>query len=148
MPSFANITLLGHLGRDPEVKQLPSGNTVTNISLATSRKRQDGEITTWWRGAVWGARGEAMARFLKKGDPVLIVGEPYAREWTDQQGASRVSMEVDVRDWSFASSRSEAAQGGFASPPEQRAAVTHQTAQPPAQPPTGNGFDPRDDIPF
>lgn len=101
MPNFASVTLIGHLGRDPETRHTAGGQSVTNITLATSRKRQGTETTTWWRGAVWGQRGETLAQYLGKGDPVLIVGEPYQREWTDQNGQSRLSMEVDVRDWSF-----------------------------------------------
>jgi single-strand DNA-binding protein len=107
MPNFANITLVGHLGRDPEIRQTAGGQSVTNIALATSRKRQGTETTTWWRGAVWGQRGEALAQYLGKGDPVLIVGEPYQREWTDQSGQTRLSMEVDVRDWAFVGGKGE-----------------------------------------
>ena len=83
------------------------GNSVTGFSLATNRKRGDDDLTTWWRCSCWGKRGEALAQYVGKGDPVLVVGEPYQREWTDQNGQTRLSMEVDVRDWSFVSTKAD-----------------------------------------
>lgn len=147
MPNFATAVVMGHLGRDPETRYLPSGESVTNVSVATTRKRKDGETTTWWRGAVWGKRGEALAQYLKKGDPVLLTGEPFQREWTDQQGATRISLEMDVRDWAFASGKGDREQGGQPPSPQQRqqpqtANQAHMAAQ--AQ----DDFNPDADIPF
>lgn len=134
MPSFAQATLLGHLGRDPETRRTPSGESVTSVSLATRRKRKNGETTTWWRATLWGQRGEALARYLRKGDPVLLSGEPFQREWTDSQGVTRISLELEVRDWSFAGSKAERQD---AAPPTARLPATQERAAP---------FD--DDIPF
>lgn len=141
MPNFAQATVIGHLGADPDTRSLPSGQTVTNVSVATSRKRQDGETTTWWRGAVWGKRGEALAQYLRKGDPVLLTGEPFQREWTDNQGTTRISLELDVRDWSFVGSKADRQQGGQPAQP-QTANQAHMAAQAPLGP------EPDDAIPF
>ena len=135
MPNFANVTLIGHLGKDPETRHTASGQSVTGFSLATSRKRKDDESTTWWRCSCWGNRGEALAQYLGRGDPVLIVGEPYQREWTDQNGQARLSMEVDVRDWSFVSSKGERS-------------ATAPAAAPQGQPSAAAGQDFDGDIPF
>jgi len=101
MPNHAQCTIVGHLGSDPATKQTPGGDSVTEFSVATSRKRKDGESTTWWRCAMWGKRGETIAKYLKKGDPILVSGEPHIRPWTDNTGAQRQSLEVDVRDFAF-----------------------------------------------
>jgi single-strand DNA-binding protein len=107
MPSFASVTLIGNLGRDCESKYLPDGTAVTKFSLATSRKRKDGEVTTWWNAVIFGKRGEALAQWLHKGDPVLIQGEPSLRAYTAKDGSERQSLEVDVREWAFVGSKGE-----------------------------------------
>ncbi len=109
MPNFAScrITLIGHIGRDPESKYTQDGTAVVNFSLATTRKRKDGDVTTWWRCALFGKRGETLAQYLHKGDPVLIQGEPYMRIYTAQDGTERHSLEVDVKDWAFVGGKSE-----------------------------------------
>ncbi|NCA72515.1 MAG: single-stranded DNA-binding protein [Sphingobacteriia bacterium] len=119
MPNHAQVTLVGHLGQDPATKQVGS-DSVTEFSIATSRKRKDKngdlhESTTWWRCAMWGKRGEVIARYLKKGDPILVSGEPHVRPWTDNAGAERQSLEVDVREFAFVGGRGEQS-----APPQQR----------------------------
>ena len=105
MPNFATVTLIGHLGRDPESKYTPDGTTVVNFSVATTRKRRDAEVTTWWRCALFGKRAETFAEYLHKGDPVLIQGEPYQRSYTAKDGSAGVSLEVDVKDWACVGSK-------------------------------------------
>ena len=157
MPNHAQVTLAGHLGQDPQTRNLAGGDSVTSFSLATNKKRREEDITTWWRCTCWGKRGEAIARFLKKGDPILVTGEVCNRPWVDNDGNQRLSLDVDVRDFSFLGSKDAAqgsqngAQGGFASPPEQRAAATQNgahgaaaTSSAPQEP--APDFD--DDIPF
>ncbi len=141
MSNFASVTLIGHLGRDVELKSLSDGTSVANFSLATSRKRRDSETSTWWRCALFGKRGEALAQYLHKGDPVLIQGEPYLRTYTDKEGSERQSLECDVKEWAFVSSKGDRQEsGGYTAPP--------QASKPKvdAQAPAGNDFD--DDIPF
>lgn len=122
MPNYAHCTLIGHLGRDPELRHLPDGSPVASFSLATSRKRKDGETTTWWRCTLFGKRAEVLVGYLHKGDPVLVSGEPYQREWVDKEGATRLSLELDVRDFAFVGGK--AARSDPA--PEQRASQKFQ----------------------
>ena len=107
MPNHAQVTLVGHLGHDPSTKQTPGGESVTEFSIATARKRKDSETTTWWRCAMWGKRGETIARYLHKGDPILVTGEPCMRPWTDKDGAQRQSLDVEVRDFAFVGGKGE-----------------------------------------
>ena len=127
MPNFATVTLIGHLGRDPESKYTPDGTAVVNFSVATSRKRRDGEVTTWWRCAIFGKRGETLAQYLHKGDPVLIHGEPYLRTYTTQDGTERHSLEVDVKDWAFVGGKSERQDSGHSAPRASHSRPDYQT---------------------
>lgn len=140
MASFASVTLVGHLGRDVDTKFLSDGTLVANFSIATSRRRKDGEVSTWWRCVLFGKRGEALAQYLHKGDPVLIQGEPYLRSYTDKEGRERQSLECDVKEWAFVSSNGDRQEGGgYASPAQSKPKTDSQA-------PAGNDFD--DDIPF
>jgi len=138
MPNYASITLIGHIGRDVETKVLASGTTVANFSIAHTRKRKDGDVTTWYRCALFGARGEALAKYLGKGDPVLIQGEPYLRTYTANDGTERTSLEVDVREWAFVGGKGQGHESGGDYQPSARAA--------PANSATAEDFN--DDIPF
>ncbi len=130
MPNFSTVTLIGHLGRDAELKSTPDGSAVANFSIATTRKRRDSEVTTWWRCALFGKRAETFAQYLHKGDPVLIQGEPYQRSYTAKDGSERTSLEVDVKDWAFVGSKG----------------ATYQQDAPQAVAKPADDFD--DDIPF
>lgn len=136
MPNFCQVTLIGHLGRDPETKTVGS-DTVTSFSLATSRKRKDQEFTTWWNCSMWGDRGKRIGQYLGKGDPILVVGEAYQRPYTTKDGREGVALEVDVRDWSFVGAK------GDQSAPRQ----SSQPAAPSTQPSAGRA-DYDNDIPF
>lgn len=155
MPNFAQVTLAGHLGQDPQSRQTPGGDSVTSFSLATNRKRKDGDTTTWWRCTCWGRRGEVIAQYLRKGDPILVSGEVCNRPWTDNDGNQRMSLDVDVRDFTFLGGK-DAAQsaqnghgGGYSSQPVQQSPVAQNAPQTqPAGMVSDPGFDPNEDIPF
>ncbi len=109
MASFASITLMGHLGRDPETKFSQAGTAITTFSIATSRKDGQGnETTTWWRCTVFGKRGEVVAQYFRKGDPILVQGEPSLREYTANDGTAKTSAEVIVNDFAFVKSKKDA----------------------------------------
>jgi single-strand DNA-binding protein len=106
MPNYASVTLAGHLGRDCETKYLPAGDAITSFSIATSRKWKDKsgeqkEETTWWNCSMFGKRGEVIAKYLRKGDPILIHGEPSMRKYQTQDGRDGVSLDVRVSDFAF-----------------------------------------------
>lgn len=144
MPNYASVTLVGHLGRDPEVKHLPSGDSVTAFSIATSRKRKDEETTTWWNCSLFGKRGEALAKYLRKGDPVLIHGEPYLRKYSGANGEGQ-SLDVVVSDFAFVGAKGDSGPGG-GSGPSREAKTPQRGAQGASGASSGGGFD--DDIPF
>jgi single-strand DNA-binding protein len=98
VPNFASITLIGHLGRDAEVKFLANGTPVTRLTLAVTTGIGEKKITTWYKASAFGDRYQKIAQYLTKGRPVTIVGEPCAREWKSDSGVSHTDIEVRVND--------------------------------------------------
>lgn len=104
--SFNKIILVGNLGRDPEMRYTPQGTPVCSFSLATNERRKDktGELvdhTTWFRVTLWGRQAETASQYLTKGRPVYIEGRLRVEEWTDRDGKSRHTLEVNATDMQF-----------------------------------------------
>lgn len=110
---YQQITLIGNLGRDPEMRYTPSGVPVTTFTVAVNRRwtGQDGqpqEKTLWFRVTAWRKLAETASQYLTKGSKVLVVGtleEPQA--YIDREGQPRASLEVTAQDIRFLSTRSE-----------------------------------------
>lgn len=104
---YQQITLVGNLGNDPEMRYTPNGIPVTSFSLAVSRRwtGQDGqsqEKTLWFRVTAWRKLAETASQYLTKGRQVLVVGElEEPRTFTDKSGAMRVSLDVTASEIRF-----------------------------------------------
>ncbi|SFN19546.1 single-strand binding protein [Izhakiella capsodis] len=96
------VILVGNLGQDPEVRYMPSGGAVANITVATSeswRDKQTGEqkeITEWHRVVLFGKVAEVAGEYLRKGSQVYIEGQLRTRKWQDQGGQDRYTTEIVV----------------------------------------------------
>jgi len=96
------VILVGNLGQDPEVRYMPNGNAVANISLATSeswRDKQTGEqkeITEWHRVVFFGKLAEVVGEYAKKGTQMYVEGQLKTRKWQDAQGVDRYTTEIVV----------------------------------------------------
>lgn len=143
------VILVGNLGNDPETKYMPSGDAVTNLSVATSeswKDKQTGEQkdrTEWHRVAMFGRLAEIAAEYLRKGSQVYIEGKIRTRKWQDQQGNDKYTTEIIANEMQMLGGRS-----GAGAP-----ASSGSSGPPPAPPQQGGGgsgsssdFD--DDIPF
>jgi single-strand DNA-binding protein len=120
---YQKLLIVGHLGRDPEMRYTPSGQTVTNFNVATNRRWTSGEgqqqeETVWFRVTVWGRQAETCNQYLSKGQLVMCEGRMTPdretggpRVWTDQNGTPRASYEMTALTVRFLGSRGEA--GGF-----------------------------------
>lgn len=102
---FNKVILMGNLTRDPETRQTPNGQSVTNFSLAVNRtwKGQDGqtqEAVSYIDCVAWGRTGEVIAQYMQKGRPILVSGRLDQRSW-EQDGNKRSKVEVIVEDFNF-----------------------------------------------
>ena len=101
-----NVTLLGRLGADPEIRHTANNNAVANLSLATSENYKDknGEWqkkTEWHRVIVWGKIAEACGNILKKGSMIFVNGKMQTRSWEDQSGKKNYTTEVIAKEIKF-----------------------------------------------
>jgi single-strand DNA-binding protein len=106
MASFNKITIVGYLGRDPEIRYTSQGTAVCDFSVASTERRKDKtgemqELTTWFRISLFGRQAEIAHQYLTKGRQVYIEGTLSQREWTDKDGATRTSLEVRGSDIQF-----------------------------------------------
>ncbi|ULR31654.1 single-stranded DNA-binding protein [Dickeya fangzhongdai] len=159
------VILIGNLGQDPEIRYMPNGGAVANLTMATSdtwRDKQTGEQkerTEWHRVTLYGKLAEIAGEYLRKGAQVYIEGQLRTRKWQDQSGQDRYTTEVVVDingSMQMMGNRASGAQNPANSwgQPQQPEAPSHsgmpQNAAPQAQRSAGNeppmDFD--DDIPF
>ena len=109
---FHKVILVGNLGRDPEMRYTPSGQAVTNLSVATNRTYTDNagnqvKQTIWFRVSVWGKQAESSHQYLRKGRQVLVEGRlnpddnGNPRIWNAQDGTPRASFEVTAETVRF-----------------------------------------------
>ncbi len=122
------VTLIGHLGRDPEVRYMPNGDAVCNFSIATSEswKDQSGqrqEKTEWHAITLYRKLAEIAGQYLKKGSLIYLEGKIQSRKYTDKQGIERTAYEIIGDELKMLGGRD------------------NQPAQPPEQ-------QPFDDVPF
>jgi single-strand DNA-binding protein len=104
--SFNKITIVGNLGRDPELRYTPQGTPVCSFTVATNERRKDraGEMqdsTTWFRVTLWGRQAETASQYLTKGRPIYVEGRLRVEEWTDRDGRQRYTLEVHATDMQF-----------------------------------------------
>jgi single-strand DNA-binding protein len=167
------VILVGNLGNDPEIRYMPSGGAVANITVATSETWRDKatgeqrEKTEWHRVALFGKLAEVAGEYLRKGSQVYIEGQLQTRKWQDQSGQDRYTTEVVVQGFNgtmqMLGGRQQGGQsqgmggqqqGGWGQPQQpqyqQPAPAQQQQSQPaPSQPQYNEppmDFD--DDIPF
>jgi single-strand DNA-binding protein len=103
MRTFNQVSLIGYLGADPEMRFTSKGTAITTFSVATSRRWQDAnnewqEDTTWFRIVAWAGRGEYANRILQKGDPVYVAGYIRTNRYTDKEGIERNGWELVAQD--------------------------------------------------
>lgn len=158
MASVNKVILVGNLGRDPEVRYMPSGDAMANLSLATTDTWKDKggekqERTEWHRVVMFGKQAEIAGEYLKKGSQVYIEGRLQTRKWTDKSNIERYTTEIIADRMQMLGGRSTATSGDFESPDrESDYNNSTQFADRPAsqnKTKTGSGFDDlEDDIPF
>ena len=99
MASVNKVILIGNLGRDPEIRYMPSGDAVANLRIATTDKFKDRngeqqEVTEWHSVAFFGKQAEICGQYLKKGSQVYVEGSLRTRKWQDKDGNDRYTTEI------------------------------------------------------
>ncbi len=145
------VILVGHLGQDPEMKALPSGSYVTNISVATTESWKDKQTgqqqdrTEWHRIVFFNRLAEIAGEYLKKGSQVYVEGKLQTRKWQAQDGSDRYSTEIVANEMQMLGGRA----GATEAQEDYRGHTGSNQANPTTQtaPPAIDNFDP-DEIPF
>jgi single-strand DNA-binding protein len=133
-----SVSISGNLGKDCEVRHLPTGDMVCGFSVADNMGRD--KPTIWWRCNMFGKRAEALSQYLTKGQQVTVIGSMTERKWVDKDGEPRTSMEVRVSDVALMGGKREQTEAPRPTPRAAPARIAE---------PAGSGFDDMDDsIPF
>jgi len=156
MASYNRITLIGNVGRDPEVRQLSPDRKVVNFSIAvndayTDRSGVRHEKTEWFRIEFWNQKADIIEKYVRKGTQIFVEGKLSVRTYTDKDGKERYSLDVLGNDFTLLGSRGEGGEqstggyqsGGSYSPQPQPQPVAKESDPP--LPPAGEG---EDDLPF
>ncbi|MBI3095792.1 MAG: single-stranded DNA-binding protein [Rhodocyclales bacterium] len=156
MASVNKVIIVGNLGRDPEVRYTPNGDSITNVTIATTDTWKDKatgekkEATEWHRVVFFGKLAEIAGQYLKKGRQVYVEGALRTRKWQDKEGQERYTTEIVANEMKMLGSR----EGMSDAPPRDSAggaaAGSGGGSRPAAAPqPAGGSFnDFEDDIPF
>ncbi len=145
------VILIGNLGRDPEIRYMPNGQAVANITIATSESWKDKntgeqqEKTEWHRIVFFRRLAEIAGEYLKKGSKVYIEGKLQTRKWQDNQGQDRYTTEILANELQMLDSRGSSS-NNFANDMSQDSGYNEPASAPKAAPVAAGDFD--DDIPF
>ncbi|RSZ58185.1 single-stranded DNA-binding protein [Massilia atriviolacea] len=168
MASVNKVIIVGNLGRDPEIRYMPSGDAIANIAVATSYKSKDRntgeqkELTEWHRISFFGRLAEIVGQYLKKGSSVYVEGRLQTRKYTDKDGVEKYATEIVAEQMQMLGGRQGMGgdagggggmdDGGYDAPQQSRPAPQRQAPPPPparpAPKPAPNFSDMDDDIPF
>jgi single-strand DNA-binding protein len=150
MASFNKVVLMGNLTRDPEIRYLPKGTAVCQITLAINRtwKDQDGEKkeeVSFIDCTAWARTAEVMSQYVKKGDPLLVEGRLRQDTWDDKEtGAKRSKIGVVIETMTMLGGRRDSQDGQ----PARRVSSGSTGAQPDAKGGASQPDAPEDDVPF
>lgn len=104
MKGVNKAILIGHVGKDPDIRYTPDGKAVANFNLATSEKWKDKvsgetrENTEWHRCVAWERLAEIVGKYVKKGNPLYVEGKICTRKWQDKSGVDRYTTEIKVTE--------------------------------------------------
>ena len=164
MASINKVIIIGNLGKDPEVRYMPSGSAICNVTVATSRQwknKESGdkmEETEWHRVSLFDRQAEIAGEYLKKGSSVYFEGRLKTRKWTDKEGVERYTTEMIADVMQLLGSRQGAGGaggdeeggggGGYSersAPPQRSAPAARPAPAPRPAPKAATGFDNMDD---
>jgi single-strand DNA-binding protein len=145
------VTIIGNLGNDPEIRYMPQGGAVANLTVATSESWTDKntnekrEETEWHKVVIYNRLAEIVGEYLRKGSKVYLEGKLKTRKWQDKDGTDRYTTEIvcnemqmlDSQNSKPAAAQQQTQQGGYQQAPQQRA---QQPQQRPQRQPAPQGY--------
>ncbi|MES2932612.1 MAG: single-stranded DNA-binding protein [Pseudomonadota bacterium] len=162
MASVNKVIIVGNLGRDPEIRYMPSGDAIANIAVATSFKSKDRttgeqkETTEWHRISFFGKLAEIVGQYLKKGSSVYVEGRLQTRKYVDKDGVEKYATDIVAESMQMLGGRQGMGDapmdaGGYSgnsAPAPRQSAPAASAPRPAASKPAPNFSDMDDDIPF
>lgn len=115
---LSRITIIGRLGRDPEIKQTKSGSNMCSMSVAVDSGFGNNKTTTWYRVSAFGKNAESSAKYLKKGSLICASGDLAVNEFEGKDGTTKLSLDVTADKIVFLSGRQEQTSNGGQSAPQ------------------------------
>lgn len=149
MASVNKAIIIGNLGKDPELRYMPNGDAVANLTVATTETWKDKsgekqEKTEWHRVTLYRKQAEVAGEYLKKGGSVYIEGKLQTRKWTDKSGVERYTTDIIASDMKMLGGKKPEGEEGH-----DDKGRSYNSESTPAKEKTGGGFDDMDDdIPF
>ncbi|WP_428610393.1 single-stranded DNA-binding protein [Sedimenticola sp.] len=146
------VILIGNVGKDPDVRYMPNGNAVANVTLATSESWKDKnsgetqERTEWHRVVFFRRLAEIVGEYVKKGSKIYVEGRLQTRKWQDQSGQDRYTTEIVADEMQMLDSRGGSSASFDSGRPSSASRPSNDAAAPVSAPMPDDGFD--DDIPF
>ncbi len=142
MAGVNKVILIGHLGKDPEVRHLENGTSVANFTLATSESYKDKagnriDQTEWHNIVVWRGLADVAEKFLKKGSQIYLEGKIRTRSWEDQGGNKKYTTEIVADTFNMLSKKDDSSQQ-----------QSSQSSQTPSSVQKSSPIDEADDLPF
>ncbi len=160
MASYNKITLIGNVGKDPEIRSISADKKVADISIAVNdsyrdAKGQQQEKTEWFRISFWNQKAEVIEKYVRKGQQIYVEGRLRVRTYTDKEGKERYSLEVVAQDFTLLGSRqaegemSGAGNSGYGNTNSNAGANAYSNRQAPREmTPSLPAGDETDDLPF
>ncbi len=147
MAGINKVILIGNLGKDPEVRHLPSGSSVASFPLATTESFKDKngnkvDQTEWHNIEVWDGLAKIAEQYLKKGMTVFVEGKIRTENWDDKDGNKRYTTKIRAVNFQMLGGRPEGANGGYSN------TGAGQSSSPISEPIAMNGSAAEDDLPF
>jgi single-strand DNA-binding protein len=113
--SYQSITIVGNVGREPELRYTPAGIAVTDFSVGVNKVTGKGddrkESTTWFKCTAWRDQAETVARHVHKGQLILVVGEVSGQAWTNKEGNPQVTLIIMVGRFQFLGKKADSESG-------------------------------------
>ncbi|MHA2068217.1 MAG: single-stranded DNA-binding protein [Candidatus Thorarchaeota archaeon] len=108
MPNYADMTLMGHVGRSPEIKEFGDKKLAT-FSMAVSRRVKGEKVSDWFDVKAWGYNADFVANYVQKGSAILVAGEPQVETWDAKDGGKRSKVVLNAQRVTFAGSKGDSA---------------------------------------